>query len=203
MARSARDPRTHLRPPGWSGGERRGARAGHGGASGPRRRRASKFADCLGKLRPGSAAAPCPISGPGPARRCRPERGPGPADTRSPACRGHVSLSLPRSRRAAPARRLGGSARAAMGIQGMELCAVAVVVLLFIAVLKQFGILEPISMEGNVWPSVPLPSAGAGVRGEGAARASGWARLAAPPRPPPGFGGLGLGLMGQRGLGPE
>ncbi|XP_059515105.1 calsenilin isoform X3 [Myotis daubentonii] len=34
-----------------------------------------------------------------------------------------------------------------MGIQGMELCAMAVVVLLFIAVLKQFGILEPISME--------------------------------------------------------
>ncbi|XP_030365890.1 calsenilin [Strigops habroptila] len=35
----------------------------------------------------------------------------------------------------------------AMGIQGMELCAVAVVILLFIAVLKQFGILEPISVE--------------------------------------------------------
>ncbi|XP_063214586.1 calsenilin isoform X3 [Chroicocephalus ridibundus] len=34
-----------------------------------------------------------------------------------------------------------------MGIQGMELCAVAVVILLFIAVLKQFGILEPISAE--------------------------------------------------------
>ncbi|XP_068776660.1 calsenilin isoform X4 [Struthio camelus] len=34
-----------------------------------------------------------------------------------------------------------------MGIQGMELCAVAVVILLFIAVLKQFGILEPISVE--------------------------------------------------------
>ncbi|XP_037663651.1 calsenilin isoform X4 [Choloepus didactylus] len=34
-----------------------------------------------------------------------------------------------------------------MGIQGMELCAMAVVVLLFIAVLKQFGILEPMSME--------------------------------------------------------
>lgn len=40
-----------------------------------------------------------------------------------------------------------------MGIQGMELCAMAVVVLLFIAVLKQFGILEPMSMEGNAWPS--------------------------------------------------
>ncbi|KAL4825388.1 hypothetical protein H8958_022708 [Nasalis larvatus] len=36
-----------------------------------------------------------------------------------------------------------------MGIQGMELCAMAVVVLLFIAVLKQFGILEPISMEDS------------------------------------------------------
>lgn len=37
-----------------------------------------------------------------------------------------------------------------MAIQGMELCAVAVVIILFIAVLKQFGILEPMSMEGNV-----------------------------------------------------
>ncbi|KAM8785332.1 calsenilin isoform 2-T2 [Rhynchonycteris naso] len=36
-----------------------------------------------------------------------------------------------------------------MGIQGMELCALAVVVLLFIAVLKQFGILEPMSMEDS------------------------------------------------------
>ncbi|KAK2508518.1 hypothetical protein MC885_021793 [Smutsia gigantea] len=36
-----------------------------------------------------------------------------------------------------------------MGIQGMELCAMAVVVLLFIAVLKQFGILEPMSMEDS------------------------------------------------------
>ncbi|XP_074784715.1 calsenilin isoform X2 [Athene noctua] len=36
-----------------------------------------------------------------------------------------------------------------MGIQGMELCAVAVVILLFIAVLKQFGILEPISVEDS------------------------------------------------------
>jgi hypothetical protein len=43
-----------------------------------------------------------------------------------------------------------------MGIQGMELCAMAVVVLLFIAVLKQFGILEPMSMEGNVWPPTPV-----------------------------------------------
>ncbi|XP_037227531.1 calsenilin isoform X1 [Falco rusticolus] len=36
-----------------------------------------------------------------------------------------------------------------MGIQGMELCAVAVVIILFIAVLKQFGILEPISVEDS------------------------------------------------------
>ncbi|XP_070367825.1 calsenilin isoform X2 [Equus asinus] len=36
-----------------------------------------------------------------------------------------------------------------MGLQGMELCAMAVVVLLFIAVLKQFGILEPMSMEDS------------------------------------------------------
>ncbi|XP_058134081.1 calsenilin isoform X3 [Dasypus novemcinctus] len=36
-----------------------------------------------------------------------------------------------------------------MGIQGMELCAVAVVLLLFVAVLKQFGILEPMSMEDS------------------------------------------------------
>lgn len=48
-----------------------------------------------------------------------------------------------------------------MGIQGMELCAMAVVVLLFIAVLKQFGILEPMSMEGKAWPPAPpLPSPG-------------------------------------------
>lgn len=48
-----------------------------------------------------------------------------------------------------------------MGIQGMELCAMAVVVLLFIAVLKQFGILEPMSMEGNAWPPAPpLPCTG-------------------------------------------
>nr|XP_031362580.1 calsenilin [Lonchura striata domestica] len=40
-----------------------------------------------------------------------------------------------------------------MGIQGMELCAVAVVILLFIAVLKQFGILEPISVEGTPPPA--------------------------------------------------
>ncbi|OCT86635.1 hypothetical protein XELAEV_18020317mg [Xenopus laevis] len=36
-----------------------------------------------------------------------------------------------------------------MGIQGMELCAIAVVIALFVAVLKQFGILEPMSMEDD------------------------------------------------------
>ncbi|XP_072773884.1 uncharacterized protein [Taeniopygia guttata] len=46
-----------------------------------------------------------------------------------------------------------------MGIQGMELCAVAVVILLFIAVLKQFGILEPISVEDSGDADVELPSA--------------------------------------------
>ncbi|XP_071273920.1 calsenilin-like isoform X1 [Agelaius tricolor] len=46
-----------------------------------------------------------------------------------------------------------------MGIQGMELCAVAVVILLFIAVLKQFGILEPISAEDSGDPDVELPTA--------------------------------------------
>ncbi|KAL9823469.1 calsenilin-like isoform 5-T5 [Geothlypis trichas] len=46
-----------------------------------------------------------------------------------------------------------------MGIQGMELCAVAVVILLFIAVLKQFGILEPISAEDSCDPDVELPTA--------------------------------------------
>ncbi|XP_038016371.1 calsenilin-like isoform X5 [Motacilla alba alba] len=46
-----------------------------------------------------------------------------------------------------------------MGIQGMELCAVAVVILLFIAVLKQFGILEPISAEDSGDADVELPSA--------------------------------------------
>lgn len=44
--------------------------------------------------------------------------------------------------------RAGGS-WPAMGIHGMELFAIAVVIVLFIAVLKQFGILEPMSMEGN------------------------------------------------------
>ncbi|XP_057243902.1 calsenilin-like isoform X2 [Malurus melanocephalus] len=45
-----------------------------------------------------------------------------------------------------------------MGIQGMELCAVAVVILLFIAVLKQFGILEPISVEDSGDVDVELPT---------------------------------------------
>ncbi|XP_051664906.1 calsenilin-like isoform X4 [Manacus candei] len=60
-----------------------------------------------------------------------------------------------------PYRGLGGTPQAppgAMGIQGMELCAVAVVILLFIAVLKQFGILEPISMEDNSDADVELPT---------------------------------------------
>ena len=59
------------------------------------------------------------------------------------------------------------AARAAMGIQGMELCAMAVVVLLFIAVLKQFGILEPMSMEGNAWPPAPWRPCAGGRRSEG------------------------------------
>ncbi|KAJ8286178.1 hypothetical protein GJAV_G00035410 [Gymnothorax javanicus] len=37
----------------------------------------------------------------------------------------------------------------AMGIQGMELFAIGVVIILFVAVLKQFGILEPMSLEGK------------------------------------------------------
>lgn len=36
-----------------------------------------------------------------------------------------------------------------MGIQGMELFAIGVVIILFMAVLKQFGILEPMSLEGK------------------------------------------------------
>ncbi|XP_058246718.1 Kv channel interacting protein 3a, calsenilin isoform X8 [Hemibagrus wyckioides] len=36
-----------------------------------------------------------------------------------------------------------------MGIQGMELFAIAVVIILFVAVLKQFGILEPMSLEDS------------------------------------------------------
>lgn len=36
-----------------------------------------------------------------------------------------------------------------MSIQGMELFAIAVVIILFVAVLKQFGILEPMSLEGK------------------------------------------------------
>ncbi|KAJ8263545.1 hypothetical protein COCON_G00160020 [Conger conger] len=40
----------------------------------------------------------------------------------------------------------------AMGIQGMELFAIGVVIILFVAVLKQFGILEPMSLEGGRSP---------------------------------------------------
>ncbi|XP_048784223.1 uncharacterized protein LOC125685307 isoform X1 [Lagopus muta] len=47
----------------------------------------------------------------------------------------------------------------AAGMQGMELCAVAVVILLFIAVLKQFGILEPISVEDTSDGDVELSAA--------------------------------------------
>lgn len=43
-----------------------------------------------------------------------------------------------------------------MGIQGMELFAIGVVIILFMAVLKQFGILEPMSsFEGKGRPEVP------------------------------------------------
>lgn len=36
-----------------------------------------------------------------------------------------------------------------MGLQGMEIIAIAVVLGLFIVVLKQFGIWEPLSLEGK------------------------------------------------------
>lgn len=89
-----------------------------------------------------------------------------------------------------------------MGIQGMELCAMAVVVLLFIAVLKQFGILEPISMEGTVWspPRCPRPgpaSVGREPHALGLGTPSSAARAASRLR------NVGLGLRGLRGLGPE
>lgn len=43
-----------------------------------------------------------------------------------------------------------------MGIQGMELFAIGVVIILFMAVLKQFGILEPMSsFEGKGPPEAP------------------------------------------------
>lgn len=41
----------------------------------------------------------------------------------------------------------GAKTSAVMGIQGMELFAIGVVIILFVAVLKQFGILEPMSLE--------------------------------------------------------
>lgn len=74
----------------------------------------------------------------------------------------------------------------------------AVVVLLFIAVLKQFGILEPMSMEGNACPPPSLLSAGAGGPGGGEPHAI-WTRGRARLAPPPGrlsaleLWGLGLG----------
>lgn len=36
-----------------------------------------------------------------------------------------------------------------MGLQGMEIIAIAVVIGLFVVVLKQFGIWEPMSLEGK------------------------------------------------------
>lgn len=86
-----------------------------------------------------------------------------------------------------------------MGIQGMELCAMAVVVLLFIAVLKQFGILEPMSMEGNAWPSAPPP--GPAVCREGAAVALPGAGLRGPRGEALGHFALsGSGLQSRRPL---
>lgn len=37
-----------------------------------------------------------------------------------------------------------------MGLEGMEIFAIAVVVGLFIVVLKQFGVWEPLSLEGRI-----------------------------------------------------
>lgn len=39
---------------------------------------------------------------------------------------------------------------AKMGLDGMEAIAIAVVIGLFIVVLKQFGIWEPLSLEGKI-----------------------------------------------------
>lgn len=49
-----------------------------------------------------------------------------------------------------------------MSIQGMELFAIAVVIILFVAVLKQFGILEPMSLEGkeHSWSRISHSKAG-------------------------------------------
>lgn len=47
-----------------------------------------------------------------------------------------------------------------MGIQGMEIFAISVVVILFMAVLKQFGVFssaEPISLEGKFWMQETTP----------------------------------------------
>lgn len=80
-------------------------------------------------------------------RRRRRRRRAGQPDTS-----GSTRPALPQHPAPAPPQALGGGSPqpppGAMGIQGMELCAVAVVILLFIAVLKQFGILEPISSAG-------------------------------------------------------
>lgn len=76
----------------------------------------------------------------------------------------------------------------------------AVVVLLFIAVLKQFGILEPMSMEGNAWPRPRCPPPGR--RSAGTQRARSRPQPGTPSSvagPPPSFGALGP--REQRGLG--
>lgn len=41
-----------------------------------------------------------------------------------------------------------------MGLDGMEMFAIAAVVGLFIVVLKQFGIWEPLSLEGRMKPNL-------------------------------------------------
>lgn len=79
-----------------------------------------------------------------------------------------------------------GCPRPSMAMQGMELCAVAVVILLFIAVLKQFGILEPISAEGN-----PRPPPRAGVGRGSVLGCSRWGR--APGDAPRGGAAGGVG----------
>lgn len=41
-----------------------------------------------------------------------------------------------------------------MGLDGMEIFAIAAVVGLFIVVLKQFGMWEPLSLEGRIKPNI-------------------------------------------------
>ncbi|XP_077629625.1 calsenilin [Crocuta crocuta] len=96
-----------------------------------------------------SSPPPQPSAGPRPSRHPQP-RLPGDVSRGLPKRPGglHWPRRLPRHARARGTPRP-QAARVAMGIQGMELCAMAVVVLLFIAVLKQFGILEPMSMEDS------------------------------------------------------